>query len=135
MEPQIGVITLAVADLDRSLAFYRDGLGLPSKGIVGTEFAGDEHSPAGAIALFELTGGLLLSLYPRSKLAKDAGIPLQPPTSGEFSLGDVVDSQADVDAVIERALAAGAGATATEPAHDRAWGIYSGYFLDPDGHL
>src|SRR5215468_2340149 len=87
MQPRIDVITLAVADLDRSLAFYREGLGLPSQGVIATEFTGDEHTPAGAIALFELAGGLRLALYPRSELAKDAAISQQPPASGEFSLG------------------------------------------------
>ena len=133
MEPQIGVITLAVADLDRALGFYRDGLGLPSRGIVGTEYAGDELTPAGAIALFELNGGLLLSLYPRSELAKDAAVAPGPPCSGEFSIGHLVGSHDEVDSVLEQAAAA--GATITEPPHRRAWGIYSGYFLDPDRHL
>jgi uncharacterized protein len=132
MEPRIHVITLAVADLERALAFYRDGLGLESPGVTATEFAGDDTHPAGAIALFRLDGGLILALYPRSELAKDAEIPPGPARSGEFSLGHVVASRADVDALLARAE--GAGATATRP-HDRPWGIYSGYFRDPDGHL
>ena len=133
MDPRIDVVTLAVSDLDRALAFYRDGLGLASSGVIATEFAGDEDSPAGAIALFPLQSGLLLALYPRTELAKDARIPIGPPSPGEFSLGHLVAARADVDAALSRAEAA--GATVTDPPHDRPWGIYSGYFRDPDGHL
>jgi uncharacterized protein len=124
---------VAVDDLDRALEFYRDGLGLESPGVIGTEFAGDDTTPAGAAAMFQLQGGLILSLYPRSELAKDANIPLGPPNSGEFSIGHAVASEADVDAMLASAEAA--GATLTGHAHDRPWGIYSGYFRDPDGHL
>ena len=133
MDGRIDVITLAVADLDRALVFYRDGLGLSSKGIVGAEFAGDADTPAGAIALFELEGGLAFALYPRSELAKDANVSAGPPTTGEFSLGHLVSTREEVDALLARAEEA--GATLTERPHDRPWGIYSGYFRDPDGHL
>jgi uncharacterized protein len=133
MEPRIDVITLAVADLDRALAFYRDGLGLKSRGVIGTEFVGDDVEPGGAIAMFELQGGMIMCLYPRSELAKDANIPPDPPSTGEFSIGHAVASRAEVDAVLAQARAA--GATLTDQAHDRPWGVYSGYFRDPDGHL
>jgi len=133
MDARIDVITLAVADLGRALAFYRDGLGLESEGVIGTEFVGDEVTPAGAIALFKLHGGLLLSLYPRIDLAKDADVPLGPPKAGEFSIGHLVSSRGEVDALLGRAQAAGALLNA--PPRDRPWGIYSGYFRDPDGHL
>jgi hypothetical protein len=133
MRPRIHVITLAVSDLTRALAFYRDGLGLRTAGVIGTEFAGDENTPAGAAAMFHLDGDLILALYPRAELAKDANIPLEPPTSGEFSIGHVVASKTDVEAVLAQAVAA--GATLTDHAHDRPWGIYSGYFRDLDGHL
>jgi catechol 2,3-dioxygenase-like lactoylglutathione lyase family enzyme len=133
MEARINVLTLAVSDLDRSLAFYRDGLGLPSRGVVGTEFVGDKDNAAGAIAIFELAGGLFLTLYPRRELAKDANIALGPPQAGEFSIGHAVASQAEVDGLLAQAQAA--GATLTDQPHDRPWGIYSGYFRDPDGHL
>ena len=133
MEPRIDVITLAVADLERALAFYRDGLGLESRGVIGTEFVGDEIEPNGAIAMFELHGGMILCLYPRTELAKDAKISLAPPNAGEFSIGHAVSSKAEVDAVLSQAEAA--GATLTDRPHDRPWGIYSGYFRDPDGHL
>jgi catechol 2,3-dioxygenase-like lactoylglutathione lyase family enzyme len=133
MKPRIDVITLAVADLDRALAFYREGLGLDSKGVIATEFAGDEQEPAGAIALFHLDGGMLLTLYPRTELAKDARVPPGPAQSGEFSLGHLVGSREEVGAVLSQAAAA--GATLTDEPHERPWGIYSGYFRDPDGHL
>ncbi|HEV2974167.1 MAG TPA: VOC family protein [Solirubrobacteraceae bacterium] len=133
MQGRIDIITLAVADLERALAFYRDGLGLESRGVIGTEWVGDEDTPAGAIALFELHGGRFLSLYPRSELAKDANVALGPPKTGEFSIGQLVASKSEVDALLSQAEAA--GATLTDEPHDRPWGIYSGYFRDPDGHL
>jgi catechol 2,3-dioxygenase-like lactoylglutathione lyase family enzyme len=133
MDARIDVITLAVGDLDRALAFYRDGLGLESEGVIATEFVGDEDTPAGAVVLFKLRGGLLLSLYPRADLAKDADVPLGPPKAGEFSVGHLVSSRDEVDALLDRAQAA--GASVSTPPHDRPWGIYSGYFRDPDGHL
>ena len=133
MEPRIHVLTLAVDDLDRALAFYRDGLGFDSAGVVGTEFRDDHTGAAGAIAMFNLQGGLILTVYPRSELAKDAGVPSAPPKSGEFSIGHAVASRAEVDEVIAQAKAA--GAAVTDSPHDRPWGIYSGYFQDPDGHL
>ena len=133
MRPQISVVTLGVNDLERSLAFYRDGLGLPTNGIVGTEFKGDESHPSGAVVMFELHNGLILALYPRSELAKDAKQRVGVPTSTEFSIGHVVQNRVEVDALLERAEAA--GATVTEEPHERPWGIYSGYFQDLDGHL
>ena len=133
MDARIHVLTLAVDDLERSLRFYRDGLGLESAGIVASEFPGDDVNPAGAIAMFRLKGGLILTVYPRTELAKDAKVPYGAPKTGEFSIGHAVASEAAVDALLARAEAA--GATITDRAHDRPWGIYSGYFRDPDGHL
>jgi len=132
MEPRVNVITLAVEDLERALAFYRDGLGLRTDGPVATDLVDHKTGAAGAIVIFKLDGGLMLSLYPRSELGKDAAVPAGPPQSGEFSLGQLVASRADVDRILEQAAAAGASVT---PPHDRPWGIYSGYFRDPDGHL
>jgi predicted lactoylglutathione lyase len=131
VEARLDVITLAVADLDLALAFYRR-LGFESNGIVGTEWADEVTGANGAIAMFRLDGGLLLNLYPRADLAKDAAIPVGPPRSGEFSLAQLVRSRDEVDELLEKAAVAGAAVT---PAHDRPWGIYSGYFQDPDGHL
>ena len=107
MEPRLDVITLAVADLERALAFYR-GLGLESKGVVGTEWADEKTGANGAIAMFKLEGGLLLNLYPRADLAKDAAIPVGPPQSGEFSLAQLVRSREEVDELLKNAAAAGA---------------------------
>jgi uncharacterized glyoxalase superfamily protein PhnB len=131
--PRINVLTLAVDDLERALKFYRDGLGLPSEGIIATEFVGDTTKPSGAIALFELDGGLILALYPRTELAKDANCKQGAPNATEFSLGYIVSSKDEVDALLQKAKAA--GATVTDDPHDRPWGIYSGYFQDLDGHL
>jgi uncharacterized protein len=133
MQRHINVITLAVDDLSRALAFYRDGLGLQSDGIIGTEFTGDDEHPAGDVVMFSRDGGLVLALYPRTELAKDGHIPLQPPAAGGFSIGHFVGSREEVDALLRAAQAA--GGTVTGPGHDRPWGIYSGYFQDPDGHL
>ena len=133
MQPRITVITLAVRDLERALEFYRDGLGLESPGVIGTEFPGDETNASGLAAMFQLQGGLTLALYARADLAKDANVPLGEQTTGEFSIGHTVASRAEVDAVLARAVAA--GATRTDQTHERPWGIYSGYFRDLDGHL
>ncbi len=133
MKPQLNVITLAVNDLEQSLAFYRDGLGLPTNGIVATEFKGTETEPAGAVAFFELQGDLILALYPRKELAKDAKVSNSVASSLEFSLGYLVESRQAVDELLEKAQAA--GGMVTDKPHDRAWGIYSGYFKDLDGHL
>lgn len=128
---RIDVLTLAVTDLPRALAFYRDGLGLPAEGIVGEEFVGDDENAGGAAAMFKLGGGLLLMLYP--DLAKDADIPRAAHRAGAFSIGQLVASRDDVDAILARA--ADAGGTIPAPPRERPWGIYSGYFEDPDGHL
>ena len=102
MKPRISVITLAVDDLERAVAFYRDGLGLPTRGIIGREFA---H---GAVAFFDLQPGLKLAVWPRGSLARDAGIPAGTPNGGEISLGHNVASAAEVDAVMAQAERAGA---------------------------
>ncbi|HKF18319.1 MAG TPA: VOC family protein [Candidatus Dormibacteraeota bacterium] len=133
MNPRIDVITIAVDNLERSLAFYRDGLGLKTEGIIATEFGGDETNAASAVVFFELEGGLKLALYPRSELAKDAGIAALPAGSSGFSIGHLVADKSKVDELLERARAAGAPISGGP--RDRPWGIYSGYFRDPDGHL
>jgi catechol 2,3-dioxygenase-like lactoylglutathione lyase family enzyme len=127
MKPRLSVITLAVDDLARAVAFYRDGLGLATPGIVGQEFA---H---GAVAFFELQAGLTLALWARADLAHDSGLPAGPPGPTEFSLGHNVRDRAEVDAVL--AQAAAAGARIVKPAAPTFWGGYAGYFQDPDGHL
>lgn len=127
MKPRITLLTLGVDDLDRSVAFYRDGLGFPTKGIVGTEF---EH---GAVAFFDLEGGLKLAVWRRKDLAHDTGLPVTPASSTELCLGHNVNSARDVDLVMEQAGAA--GAEIVKPAQTTFWGGYAGYFRDPDGHL
>ncbi len=127
MKPAITLLTLAVDDLERSVSFYRDGLGFPTKGIVGTEF---EH---GAVAFFDLDSGLKLALWRRVDLAHDTGLPVTGPAPTELSLGHNVRTRSDVDEVM--AEAARAGATIVKPAAETFWGGYAGYFQDPDGHL
>ena len=127
MKPRITVITIGVDDLERALVFYRDGLGLPTQGIVGTEL---EH---GAVAFFDLQGGVKLATWPRRSIAYDSGLMESPPSPTEFTLGHNVSSKEEVDAVMEQARAA--GATITKEAQETFWGGYAGYFCDPDGHL
>jgi catechol 2,3-dioxygenase-like lactoylglutathione lyase family enzyme len=127
MKPRITVVTIGVDDLEKSVAFYRDGLGLRTQGIVGTEF---EY---GAVAFFELQSGLRLALWPRASIAHDAGIPAGPPSPTEFTLGHNVSSRNEVDAVMEQA--GRAGARIVKQAQDTFWGGYAGYFEDPDRHL
>ena len=127
MKPRITLITLGVDDLQRAVRFYRDGLGLKTEGIVGTEF---EY---GAVAFFDLQAGLKLALWPRKSIAHDTGIALGKPNATDFTIGHNVSSKVEVDAVMEQAKRA--GAMVVKPAHDTFWGGYAGYFQDPDGHL
>ena len=132
MQAKIFFITLAVDDLDRSLAFYRDGLGWPTDGIVGQEFHDEVTGADGTIAFFKLDGGLLLGLYERVNLAKDASLPACPRSSTEFSLGLPAGCRRRWTACSATSRRPG---TLTAPAHMRPFGVYSGYFADPDGHL
>ena len=127
MKPHITVLTLGVDDLDRAVAFYRDGLGLPTKGVIGTEY---EH---GAVAFFALSGHLQLALFPRDSIAHDSGLPRSGRGATEFTLGHNVRSEGEVDTVLREAEAA--GAHIVKPAQKTAWGGRAGYFQDPDGHL
>lgn len=127
MKPRISLLTLGVDDLDRALAFYRDGLGLPTKGIVGQEY---EY---GAVVFFELQPGLGLALWPRASLARDTGLPQTAPSPTDFSIAHNVSSRDEVRSVLEEARAA--GARIIKEARDTFWGGYAGYFQDPDGHL
>jgi hypothetical protein len=127
MKPRITVITLGVDDLEQSLRFYRDGLGFPTEGIIGTEF---EH---GAVVFISLQAGLKLALWPRASMAHDTGLPVGPPSATEFTLGHNLSSRAEVDEVMQQARAA--GARIAKDARDTFWGGYAGYFQDPDGHL
>jgi uncharacterized protein len=127
MKPRITVLTLGVDDLERSLAFYRDGMGLKSEGIVGKEF---EY---GAVAFFDLRPDFKLALWPRKGIARDTGIPAAPRSATEFTIGHNVNSKTEVDSVMLEAK--NAGAKIVKSAGDTFWGGYAGYFQDPDGHL
>jgi uncharacterized protein len=127
MKPRITVLTLTVDDLERSLAFYRDGMGLETKGITGRQF---EH---GAVVFFRMENNLVLALWPSASLSKDARIEASRERLGAISIGHNVSSKDEVDAVISRA--GRAGAVIIDAPRDRFWGGYSGYFHDPDGHL
>jgi len=127
MKPHLTVITLGVDDLERSLRFYRDGLGLATDGIIGQEF---EY---GAVVFIQLQMGLRLALWPRKSIAHDTGLTVGPHSATEVTLGHNVASKAEVDTVMAQARQA--GATIVKAAHDTFWGGYSGYFQDPDRHL
>ena len=127
MKPRITVITICVDDLERSVRFYRDGLGLKTEGIIGQEY---EH---GAVAFFDLQNGLKLALWPRQSLATECGLPLGPRSATELLLSHNVSSKAEVDALMVQAKAA--GAVVVKAAQDTFWGGYAGYFQDPDEHV
>ncbi|MBB6056183.1 VOC family protein [Tolumonas osonensis] len=127
MKPNISVITLGVDDLERSQHFYRDGLGLPTEGIIGQEF---EY---GAVVFIQLQPGLRLALWPRKSIAHDTGLPLAPPNETEVIISHNVSTKPDVDSIMATAKAA--NARIIKPAHDTFWGGYAGYFQDPDGHV
>ena len=127
MKARVTVITLGVSDLEQAVRFYRDGLGFPTRGIVGQEF---EH---GAVAFFDLQAGLKLALWPRRSIAHDTGLPPEKASPTELTLGHNVSSMAEVDAVMQQAEAA--GAAIIKQAGKTFWGGYAGYFQDPDQHL
>jgi len=120
MEPRISIITLGVRELQRSITFYRTGLGLPTN-----------YKDGEGIAFFQLSG-TWLALYPSNALAEDACLPPERTQFGGFTLAHNVPSKEMVDRVIAQAVAS--GATLLKPAADAFWGGYSGYFSDPDGH-
>lgn len=109
------------------MEFYQKGLGWQTQGIVGAEYEN------GAIVLFELSNGQMLSLYERKNLAWDSEVELQLASATEFSIGYFVNSDQEVDAIIEQANTS--GAKITKSAQKAFWGGYHGYFQDIDGHL
>ena len=127
MKPRITLITLGVDDLERAVRFYRDGLGLKTEGVIGTEFE------FGAVAFFELQHGLKLALWPRKSIAHDTGLVVAGASPTDFTIGHNVASKSEVDSVMEQA--AQAGAAVVKVAHETDWGGYAGYFQDPDAHL
>jgi predicted lactoylglutathione lyase len=122
MKPRISIITLAVADLERSLLFYRDGLGLPTQGI---QEGYDDH------VLFELENDLSLVIFLRTELTKITGQTNGVHGSTEFILSHPAESKEEVDAILTKAVAA--GGTLLAATKEESWGYY-GYFKDPDGH-
>lgn len=120
MKPRISMIALAVADLETSVVFYRDGLGFPKL-----------DSPPG-VAFFNLNG-TWLGLSERKALAEDATVSPDGTGYNCFSLAHNVASEDEVDQLFAEVLAA--GATPVKPVQKAAWGGYHGYFADPDGHL
>jgi catechol 2,3-dioxygenase-like lactoylglutathione lyase family enzyme len=127
MKPRISVLTLGVDDLERTVAFYRDGLGLATEGIIGKEF---EH---GAVAFFDLQSELKLAVWAQDDIAHDTGLPRTARCPTGFTIGHNVSSKSEVDTVMERARKA--GATVIKEAQDTFYGGYAGYFQDPDGHV
>ena len=127
MKPRLTLITLGVDDLDRALRFYRDGLGLKTDGIVGTEFEN------GAVAFIDLQPGLRLALWPRKSIAAATGLAITGASPTNMTLAHNVHNEAEVDAVMSEAESA--GATIVKPAAKTFYGGYAGYFQDPDGHL
>ena len=127
MVPRISVLTLGVADLERSLTFYRDGLGLPTEGIIGREF---EH---GAVAFFELSGGIKLAIWAHDDIVHDTGLPKTQISSTSFTIGHNVARREEVDVVVAQARRA--GAEIVKQPQETFYGGYAGYFRDPDGHL
>lgn len=120
MDSRISIITLGVKDLNKSTAFYKTGLGLPLQ------------KPANEGISFFLTRSTWLALYPVQKLAEDIGISIMALGSPTFTLAHNVGSKAQVNQLLNQAEHA--GATIVDPAHDRFWGGYSGYFSDLDGY-
>jgi catechol 2,3-dioxygenase-like lactoylglutathione lyase family enzyme len=119
MEPRVSLVTLDVADMARARRFY--------------EALGRRASPASSedVTFFQ-AGGMLLSLYGRAALAKDANLPADGSGFGGIALAHNVCERADVAHVLGEAKAA--GGTILKPAGDVFWGGHSGYFADPDGH-
>lgn len=120
MEPRINIVTLGVKNFQRAVQFYRDGLGWPLSSISGGDFA-----------IFKISTGTALALYPRNLLAKDACVE-DLGGYGGITLAQNVSSKEDVDKALSQAVLA--GGTLLKAAGNTEWGGYSGYFADPDGH-
>lgn len=120
MKPRISMLTLGVRDLERSIRFYEQGLGLP------------RMQSAPEVAFFTLNGSWL-GLYGRESLAEDAGVSAEGSGFSGITIAHNVDSESAVDEVLEQAAAA--GARLVKPGQKVFWGGYSGYFADPDGYL
>ena len=122
MDPRITLVTLGVSNLENSIQFYRDGLGLPMK----------EREDDSDVAFFPLDG-TWLSLYPRESLAEDATVPADGGGFAGITIAHNVSTKEEVDALLDEAESS--GGRIVKPAQDVFWGGYSGYFADPDEHL
>ena len=120
MEPRVSLITLGVADIARSRAFY-ERLGFAASSVGGGQI------------VFLQAGPLALCLWTRAELAEDTGVADAPVSFRGVAMAHNVRAREEVDEVL--AEAERAGATVTKPAHDADWGGRCGYFADPDGHL
>ncbi len=127
MKQRINIFTFAVSDLTRSMKFYRDGMALETKGIVGTEF------DRGSVVFFDLINGMKLALYERKNLAWDSCLPDGLSSPIGFSIGHLVNSRNEIDEIMHQAKEA--GAKISKPAKKTFWGGYACYFQDPDDHL
>jgi hypothetical protein len=122
MKSKISIITLGVSDIQKSLAFYRDGLGFKTR----------DYKDGDEFVLFEMEG-TWLALYPKEKLAEDAMVSSQGTGFSGITLAHNVGSKQEVDQ--EYRLAIIAGANPIKKPQELFWGGYSGYFADPDGYL
>ena len=120
MKPRISMIALGVNSLEKSIKFYRDGLGLPML-----------ESPPG-VAFFNLHG-TWLGLSNRNSLARDAGVSAEGNGYKGFNLAHNVSTEEEVTEIINQAIQA--GATLVKEPQKADWGGFHGYFKDPDGHL
>lgn len=120
--PSIGIniVTLGVADMRRARTFY-EALGLLASG-----------ASQDSVTFFQ-AGGTVLGLFGRADLARDATVDDSPTGFAAVTLAWNLDSEAQVDAAVQRAV--DSGARILKPPHKVFWGGYSGYFADPDGHL
>ncbi len=120
LQPRLNIVTLGVKNIERAVQFYKDGLGWPLSSISGGDFA-----------IFKISTGTALALYPRHLLAKDACIEDYGGYGG-ITLAQNVSSKEEVDKALSQAVLA--GGTLLKAAGNTEWGGYSGYFADPDGH-
>jgi uncharacterized protein len=133
MAPSINIVSVAVNDLDRALAFYRDGLGWPCwSHPAGSSQVQSDTDGSPDHAAFELQGGLSFVLYSRAALTRDAQEPPLPKGSTDFILTHYVATERDVESFLDQAMAA--GATLVGGIDRQPWGT-SGMFRDLDGHL
>jgi catechol 2,3-dioxygenase-like lactoylglutathione lyase family enzyme len=120
MEPRISIITLGVTDMKRSIRFYRDGLGFKT-----------DADDSAVWAIFS-TAGTRFALFPRGKLAEDAGVPATGSGFGGITLAHNTRRRDEVEAVIQQAV--DAGGTLLKAPCEASWSGFSGYFADPDGY-